>query len=326
MKQVDLNAYPEMLKSGQMGKTQVLHELVFFVERNGRIFGFTNKDEDLKSEVILSMLERGTEILDRYNPEYGSFFTFIFCYIKSLANTCIKKSRRSDLLDFHNFNEFVTAYDSDADAYNPLKFLENNSGKIPFSYKKTTPEALELACSNPEYKLQPAKIYKTKKMNEIIEKFQGLKPKVAIKTIMVLALKSAYYITDSQIETICSLCSVNKEQLQKTIQNLKEELMERKINKEKVEMRRNNAYYQHRKYKSQLLWINTDNNCESSLVRERLLKKYISQTKRWIKLNEKLEKGHINVRPTNKAIAHALGICERQVSYYIKYAEKLELI
>ena len=49
-----------------------------------------------------------------------------------------------------------------------------------------------------------------------------------------------------------------------------------------------------------------------------LEKKYLKHTQLWISLNKKLKDGVINIRPTNKAIADVLGICERQVSYYIK--------
>ena len=52
---------------------------------------------------------------------------------------------------------------------------------------------------------------------------------------------------------------------------------------------------------------------------ERLEKKH---TKNWIKLNKTFEEGHLYLRPTNKTVANLLGICERQVAYYIKSAKK----
>jgi hypothetical protein len=39
-------------------------------------------------------------------------------------------------------------------------------------------------------------------------------------------------------------------------------------------------------------------------------------------LNKAFEEGHLYLRPTNKTIANLLGICERQVAYYIKCAKR----
>ena len=54
-------------------------------------------------------------------------------------------------------------------------------------------------------------------------------------------------------------------------------------------------------------------------------RKYDKQTNTWKTLNQQLKKGIINIRPTNKAIAKALGMCERQISFYIKNAYLLGL-
>jgi hypothetical protein len=44
-----------------------------------------------------------------------------------------------------------------------------------------------------------------------------------------------------------------------------------------------------------------------------LLKHYTS----WKRLNKKLASGCIMLRPTNRTIAKYMGICERQVAYYL---------
>ena len=51
---------------------------------------------------------------------------------------------------------------------------------------------------------------------------------------------------------------------------------------------------------------------------ERLERKH---AKNWQNLNKSFEDGHLYLRPTNKTVADILGICERQVAYYIKTAK-----
>ena len=45
------------------------------------------------------------------------------------------------------------------------------------------------------------------------------------------------------------------------------------------------------------------------------------QIHNWEKLNNKFQNGLVTVKPSNLSIANILGICERQVSYYIMCAK-----
>ena len=51
---------------------------------------------------------------------------------------------------------------------------------------------------------------------------------------------------------------------------------------------------------------------------EKLEKKH---EKNWKNLNKSFEDGHLYLRPTNKTVANIMGICERQVAYYIRTAK-----
>ena len=45
-------------------------------------------------------------------------------------------------------------------------------------------------------------------------------------------------------------------------------------------------------------------------------------TQNWKRLNRAFENGLLYLRPTTKTVANLMGICERQVSYYINTAKK----
>ena len=53
-----------------------------------------------------------------------------------------------------------------------------------------------------------------------------------------------------------------------------------------------------------------------------ILKKQKKHYKTWQTLNKKFSDGFLFLRPTNKTVADLLGICERQISYYINCAKQ----
>ena len=206
-----------------------------------------------------------------------------------------------------------------------INYKDLNSGKVPYTYKKVSPEAFQLACKTETYHIKDFLSKPDEEFQQLQENLKKVSPSMAERILLVLALKSAYYITDAQIKKIAEICHLDENQFNEVIMSLKEQLNFRKDNKLELEIRRNKAYYQHRKLGSQLEWTKQEKTSDSDYEKLVLEKKFKRHTLNWKKLNEKLEKGTINIRPTNKAIAKALGLCERQISFYIKNAHALGL-
>ena len=108
------------------------------------------------------------------------------------------------------------------------------------------------------------------------------------------------------------------------IQELKNLMESRILNKEKIIMRRNKAYFKHKDLSNRIQWNELNNN-EPQYENLLLNKSYQKNTKSWHTLNHQLEKGKIHIRPTTKLIAQVLGISSRQVTYYQSIARKLEI-
>ena len=326
MEQFDLNKIPEQITSGQISKSFAVHQLAMFLSKNPALFGLNKKDEDFKSEVILLFLERGESTIALYNPDYGAFFTYFFCFIKSLMN-CVTRSRASKKVqEYHSISESITGYEQKEEHYSKINYSDFEKPKAPISYKPVSAEAFQIACKKSYYNISTfLENDEDENLKSLKEKLQRLSPPMAERILIILALKSAYYISDQQIKTIAEICKLDAEQLHNTIQLLKQELDFREENKKKLELRRNKAYYHHKKYKNRLEWTKENRDNFSEQERKALINKYNKQTESWIKLNAQLQKGIINVRPTNKRIAKELGMCERQISYYIRNANILGL-
>ncbi|MBO4857305.1 MAG: hypothetical protein J5527_02180 [Treponema sp.] len=324
MEQFDLNKIPEQINSGEISRSCAVHQLAMFLSKNPALFGLNKKDEDFKSEVILLFLEKGEATIELYNPNYGTFFTYFFCFIKSLTNS-VKRSRAAkEVQEYHSISESITGYDQKEERYSKIDYKEFEMPKAPLSYKPVSPEAFQIACKESQYNISDfLEKDDDESLDHLKEKLQMLSPSMAERILIVLALKSAYYISDRQIKTISEICKLNSDEFQNTIQQLKQELIYREANKMNLELRRNKAYYHHKKYKSRLEWTKLNRDDFSEQERLALITKYNRQTENWIKLNAQLKKGIINIRPTNKRIASVLGLCERQISYYIRNANIL---
>ena len=324
MEQFDLNKIPEQIKSGEISKSCAVHQLAMFLSKNPALFGLSKKDEDFKSEVILLFLEKGEATFELYNPNYGTFFTYFFCFIKSLINSVRRSRAAKEVQEFHSISESITSYSQKAERYSKINYQELEMPKAPLSYKPVSPDAFQIACKTSQYNINNfIENDDDESLAHLKEKLQSISPSMAERILIVLALKSAYYISDKQIKTISEICNLNSEEFHNTIQQLKQELVFREANKMNLELRRNKAYYHHKKYRSRLEWTKENLDNFSEQEREALITKYNRQTENWIKLNAQLKKGIINIRPTNKRIASVLGLCERQISYYIRNANIL---
>ena len=141
-----------------------------------------------------------------------------------------------------------------------------------------------------------------------------------------MTLKSAWYIQDDDIKKVSEVCGIEYDILLNVIQSLKEDLNNRFEHRKDLELRRNKAYFHHKKYYNLINYLKDEEDSNTKGHLEILQRKYIRHTNSWINLNKDFRRGRINIRPTNKTVADILGICERQVSYYIKNVEELNCI
>lgn len=325
MARVNLNEIPELIDSGKISRKAALQKLSVFVLQEKKIFGLHNYDDDFRSEVIVTLLEKGTDIFDSFNPKYGSFFTYFFCLIKGIIQTLLKDFSRKELRDNVFINESITTYSEKEEAYNSIDYNDFEKPKIPYSYKKIEPKALELACKSGTYHIKRyLDTTDIKNQNEELRKnLKKLPPFIADKIVIVLALKSAYYITGRQIELLCEMFNLDKNMLYSLIQQLKDELSSRGERKLELENRRNAAYFHHQKYTHQINKLNDSSKINAKYKKIEIKQKYQKKTDSWMNLTKQLQNGTINLRPTNKSIAKVLGLCERQISHYLLTAQKL---
>lgn len=297
MKKIDLNKIPGQVKSKEITTKTAIDIISSFICINYPVFGLHHYDEDFREEIILQLIEKKERLFNNYKEEQGDFFNYLYCYITGLIRTINRTSAKKKILESIAFSEQVKGYEEKQYNYNHINFKYVNSPRIPYSASVITPDSLKSAFEN---------------VNKD-------------KELLIIAMKSAFYLTDEQITKICSYYNLNKYDFYKTIEFYRNSLMIKSQRKQHLLERRNNAYYNHKKYEKQLQLLENCDFAEDKIVlKNHLLRKNQKQYKSWLNLTNQLRNGLLSVRPSNKVIAEVLGICERQVIYYIKRAKKRE--
>lgn len=323
MTREDIEKLPEIVASGKSSWEQVAKELVVFIVSNKPMFALQKYDEDLISDFIIQFLARGPDSLGEYQNSKGCFLSYLFCIIKNILTGLFKKAAISSRIEYHNVSESIANYENKVDAYQNINFDDFEIPKVPYSYKPVSYKDFQIACKVDSFHIK--KVINSETITfakEIREKLKGYSPKVIWYILMVLVLKSAYYITDNQIEKIAYVLGINKAKIYEVIQELKNQMESRISNKEKIEIRRNKAYFNHKTLHNQMVW-NEENICDPEYENQKLNRKYVKNTNSWNNLNHQLEDGKIHIRPTTKMIAKVLGISPRQVTYYQSLARRL---
>jgi hypothetical protein len=289
----EIEKIPELVASGKMTKTEAVNLIAREIYQSPFRFGLTAYDEDFRSDVLLSFLQKGRFIIERYIPERSNFRSYLFASIQGFILTQ-KRNQIRKMVSDNNIRQYIATEE--------------------FESEKNTNDHLSVSCPPVKYKaVSNENIWRT--MSARCRRVGASNA----KTALILALKSSYYIPADYVNDISSFCSLESAELHRVIIELNSLLYAKIKRRNIIVERRNNAYYFHRKYFMQMKYCNHEKTNMVSLSQ-----KYGRQTENWKNKNKLLQKSRYRVCPTNKMIAKILGICERQVSYYIKRAKGLD--
>lgn len=319
----ELELVPERVKSGKISWQQAANDLIVFIIRNKQMFGLTKYDEDFISEIIIIFLDRCISAFNSYDKKKGTFFAYLYCFVANICNSIKKERITRKIIEHHNINESISDYFSKIQDYENISYTDLERPKIPYKYTPVSYKDFQIACKTDSYRIKEIvdsdKSYIEK---TIKEKLKTYSPLMVEHIILVLALKSAYYLTEEQIEKISDMFHIDSTKFHQIVLDLKQGLESRKRNRTILEERRNRAYYLHTKTRNQIEW-NKETKNDSDYSNLVLRKSYQKNTANWKNLNTQLEEGKILIRPTTKLIAQILGISARQVTYYQTTARKL---
>lgn len=292
MENLNLNKIEKMWHEGKLSSKNAVNKIALFISENTPVFNLNKYDDDFKSDVILSFLEKGEKLLENYNPKLGSFFSFLCSNLQSIICYQLKKNAQLLIKDLCMFGLSVNEYEGRITKYQNMDFSEIETSSNVYSLSKTDFNKLKA-----EYK-------KLQDQN--------------MKIIVILLLKSAYFINDMEVREICRQMNFNYSLLQPALEYSRNLLTDKINRNKKTEEARNKSYFFHKKYESQIQKIKDSFTEDFELKTEDFQKKLSHHTKIWNSKNQLLEKQFSRLSVANKDIAEILGICERQVRYCVE--------
>lgn len=297
MEKLKIDLVPQKIQNGTLTVKEAVNLICSFVLKNYPMFKLHKYDEDFRSEIYIYILEHGEQLLRNYNSEVCCFQKYLYYYIVSLTHTKIKSLAKFSIKESISYEENIEHIEERVEQYDKLNFSFMETPKAPYAPKVSS--------------------------QDTITALERLKKSNNDKTILVLALKSSYYLTDDLIEKVCKIYNLDKEFFCDIIQQFRESVLKKAEKRAVAQQRRNQAYYNHKRCSKIIHILNTsDVTPKNQQLINNYKQKDIRYIKRWLFHNRDFANGVMLLRPTNKAVADLLELCERQVSYYIQCAKK----
>lgn len=316
MKNKSILSIPECISKGEISYKRGAELIAEDIIRNPENYSVITDDEDILSELSIIFLKRGEEILKKYNSESSTFKTYLYSVLRFSLYTIKRKLYRSGETQILSKAQSSLLYENLTNRYANNEFDRKISNIKPFIHnaqdKKTFKERRSKTITDKNKTPEKSGI----QIKDFLSYWTNrTSPKA--KTVLILALKSSYYISDDGIDSVCDYCQISKNLMRKTIQELKETLPKKELKLEKLKNQRNNAY-------ARKLAIENLMQDENSPARQiELKKRFEYHSKLWQERTQKIRSNKIKVCPTNKRVAEILGISDRQVGNYIDNAEKI---
>lgn len=275
------------------------------------LFGLYSLDEDQFLDFLIYEFPKFKAIFSHYDKKCGTFFSFLLGSIRSAFRTWKKRMVRNSLISksFSASDELV--YEESLNRYTlpeeALIMQERNDtvGEVcsPDDVTTTGPFHRNDGTISTRYKSPSIE----RRRIDCLRK----------KAMLILALKSSFYLDDSLVHKVSGATSCDEEELIAMRDRILKTLRS-KISRRNACLRcRDNAFYFHRKYLLEC------NSLDSGTVwSEYIHQKYAKQTKTWREKNRRLSRKSYTLSATNCAVAKELGMSPRHIFYIIKQARQ----
>ena len=339
---LELECLPECVRSGEMSVGNALGKLAASIQTMPEFKSLTN-DEDLTGEVIVSLLQHGHYLFSRYDRKFGNFMPYFASYVRFLYKTA-KRERTKEafntvclvMAEQENYAQNEERYFQDEYCCRGLRFKPYFPVRSDMPPYRNTHHSLALGEKSPVYSQNTQKIDDNANAEDSARCENGTdndssahKSRLALycsekhgtekKIALVVSLKSCYYINDEHIEAVSDFCEIPKEELTDTVETLKLSLRPKIERLEALKNRRDRSYLLHRRYRLRLNYCKTEER-DTAKLREL----YEFHTKKWQEKNTLLQEKGYSVCPSNKVLSEVLGVCERQIGYFLNRAERLK--
>ena len=294
---MNIENLPELVSGKIISAEDAAKKIAEAIHRFPHRFGLISYDEDFRSEIILTVIQKGSKLFTKFQRGKSSFISYIHFFVQGLI-----MSQKRD-----NTRKYISECTVSEYLNSEVEYKQDEIEKI---FEKR----YAIAQKKKEYTiLSNDQVWK----NIGAQSVEARKKRVS-KTALILALKSSYYIKPDEIDEVAEHCRLEGAEIHRMVSELNSHLYKKIRRRNNLQRSRDIAYFFHRKYNLQLNYFNHKTDDTKNLE-----KKYNKRTELWNIRNAELRNNRSRITPTNKMIAKILNICERQVCYYITHAKEV---
>ncbi|WP_428769793.1 hypothetical protein V1L52_11455 [Treponema sp. HNW] len=284
----EMNGIYNAIVQKRISLDEGVRQMIIYIYVHPRVFGLVHIDPDVKSNIIVKLLECLPTYIANYSNTKAFFSTYICSIVLNLLKSEYKEFYRQRAHESSIVYYLSEKYQADeecslreglyADAVEDSGVSYLNDSYTGTSYKKTAAE---------------------KKLNST--------------HMLILALKACYFLTESQICRLSKMTGYTEEEIYEYKRKLEHCMQQRLKRYKENQYRLNNYYMMKNRCFLQLMTMPP----ESALF-NKLSKLYGYYTQSWrTKLRLSHRRGRL--RPTNDEIARVLHIQAYQVSHALRY-------
>lgn len=292
-KRIEMDNLIVRVMEKEISVNEAVNQISVIIMTDYPLFLLEKYDEDFRANVVYEFLRTGHTPVQNYKKEYGSFHNYVISYVKGITQSVQRQNAVSKIKNLVEFFQSIDDY-VENDSEHEFTLIPNNLNYIPYSNPQDNRKKILV------------KDFMSKRYTDKLAK-----PKI------VVFCKACNDVSDYEIKMICNEFNLDEDNMYEIIQRLKNSLDEKRDNRNLFIERRNYAFANHRRYSEEV----TDYSLSSEERANYYKKQHELYTKRWEDYNDDLNNGRYHFTPTNQLIAKELGICIRQVNYYLAYAK-----
>lgn len=264
-------------KNGTISEKESINVILTVIFKNRKYFCLDKLDEDSFSDFLLYLEERLPHFLRMYEPERSRFCTFLRKICQTQLRSWYRKFYRKYARDLALTSYAVEENLNSSDDYDEEQYLSDS-----FSGENS----------------------------ELTSFLAQVNKKVPIQTkIMMLALKSASFLTPLHIRKICQLAEITEEELYEKLEIINRNLDEKLERQKHLIQLQNEAYIIRKASNIQLSILNP----ETSHYRNAEIS-HDYHDKLWKKRIQRTRSSH-DVYPTNTLVSEVLDVPLGQVTH-----------
>ena len=288
----EMNGIYEAITEKKISLCEGVKRIITFIYLNPQLFGLMNIDADLRSNIMVKLLENLPVYIANYSNARAFFSTYMSAIIlnllKSEYRNLYRQQAHESSIVYYLSKENETAIDGVWDNTSAADTLEDSGSSCSegiyagYRYKKNTVSG---------------------RLNSV--------------HMLILALKACYFLTDTQIRRLSKITGYTEDEIYEYKRKLEGAMQKRLKRYKEIQYRLNNSYMMKNRCFLQLMTMPPD-----SALFNKLSKTYGYYTQSW-RTKLRLSQSCGRLRPTNDEIADVLHLQSHQVYQALRYIRSI---